>query len=79
MPVMDEFREEREALKHGTLKEKLSYFVYYYKWHVIVSVCAIAAVAVLASQILTRKDTAFYAAMVNGMDTMKPFMTCPNS
>ncbi len=69
MPVMDEFREEREALKHGTLKEKLSYFVYYYKWHVIVSVCAIAAVAVLASQILTRKDTAFYAAMVNGMDT----------
>ena len=28
MPVMDEFREEREALKNGTFKQKLQYF-----WH----------------------------------------------
>lgn len=68
MPVMDEFREEREALRHGTPKEKLSYFVYYYKWHVIVAVFAIIAVSVLAKQILTRKDTAFYIAMINGVD-----------
>ena len=26
MPVMDEFKEEREALKHGTPKQKLAYF-----------------------------------------------------
>ena len=70
MPVMDEFREEREALKHGTPKEKLSYFMYYYKWHVIVAVCVIIAVSVLANQILTRKDTVFYAAMINGVDTL---------
>lgn len=70
MPVMDEFREEREALKHGTPKEKLSYFVYYYKWHVIITVCVIIMAAVLANQILTRKDTAFYAAMINGVDTL---------
>lgn len=69
MPVMDEFREEREALKHGTPKEKLSYFVDYYKWHVIITVCVIIMVAVLANQILTRKDTAFFVALVNGMDT----------
>lgn len=68
MPVMDEFKEEREALKHGTPKEKLSYFVYYYKWHVIVAVCAIIAVAVLANQLLTRKDTALYIALINGVD-----------
>lgn len=69
MPVMDEFREEREALKHGTPKEKLSYFIDYYKWHVIVVVCAIITVAVLAGQLLNRKDTAFYIALINGVDT----------
>lgn len=69
MPVMDEFREEREALKHGTPKEKLSYFVYYYKWHVIVAICAVTMITVLANQILTRKDKAFYVALVNGIDT----------
>ncbi len=69
MPVMDEFREEREALKHGTPKEKLSYFIDYYKWHVIVGVCVIITIAVFANQILTRKDTVFYVAMINGVDT----------
>ena len=34
MAVMDEFKEEREALKRGTPKQKLAYFWYYYKWHV---------------------------------------------
>lgn len=69
MPVMDEFREEREALKHGTPKEKFAYFMDYYKWHAIITVCVIVAVSILANQILTRKDKAFYVALVNGMDT----------
>lgn len=68
MPVMDEFKEEREALKHGTLKEKLSYFIYYYKWHVISAVLAIIAVSVLISQILSHKDTALYIALINAID-----------
>ena len=29
MAVMDEFKEEREALKNGTPKQKLAYFWYY--------------------------------------------------
>lgn len=70
MPVMDEFREEREALKHGTPKEKFSYFMDYYKWHVIIAVCAIIVVSVLVNQILSRKDTAFYVALINGVDTL---------
>ena len=41
MAVMDEFKEEREALKRGTPKQKLAYFWYYYKWHVIISVIII--------------------------------------
>lgn len=65
MAVMDEFREEREALKNGTLKQKLSYFVYYYKWHVIVTVLSVILVVSLIVQMVTRKDTAFYVCMLN--------------
>lgn len=68
MPVMDEFREEREALKHGTPKEKFSYFLDYYKWHVIVGVAVIAMIISLVSQILSRKDTIFYVVMINGVE-----------
>ncbi len=68
MPVMDEFKEEREALKHGTWKEKVSYFFDYYKWHVVVAIAAIIFVVTIGHQILTRKDTAFYAAMVNALE-----------
>lgn len=67
MPVMDEFREEREALKHGTFKEKLSYFFYYYKWHVLVTVFVIIAVTSLIVQVLSRKETAFYIALINAI------------
>lgn len=68
MPVMDEFKEEREALKHGTLKEKFTYFLDYYKWHVVAAAAIIFMVVSLASQILSRKDTVFFAAMINGME-----------
>ena len=68
MPVMDEFKKEREALKHGTLKEKFSYFMDYYKWHAIIAVAAIAFIISLAVQILNQKDTALYAAMINGLE-----------
>ena len=36
MPVMDEFKEERAAMKNGTPKEKNPYFYYYYNWYYIV-------------------------------------------
>lgn len=68
MPLMDEFREEREAIKKGTPKEKLNYFIDYYKWHVVVTVAAIVFVVSLGYQILSRKDTAFCAAMINGIE-----------
>lgn len=65
MPVMDEFREEREALKHGTLKEKISYFIYYYKWHVVIVLAVIGVGASMIYQAVTHKDTVFYAALIN--------------
>lgn len=44
MAVMDEFREEREAIKHGTFRKKIQYFWQYYKWHTIVILGIIACV-----------------------------------
>jgi len=68
MPVMDEFKEEREALKHGTLKQKIAYFIDYYKWHTIIAIAAVAAVASFIIQTATRKDNAIYICMLNTTD-----------
>ncbi|MCI9072650.1 MAG: hypothetical protein HFH80_07560 [Lachnospiraceae bacterium] len=69
MPVMDEFREEREAMKQKSFKERFSYFCEYYKWHVIGGV-ALAALAVsLIHSVVTRKEWAFYGAFVNSYQT----------
>lgn len=67
MPVMDEFQSERnKVLKEGTLKEKLKYFWYYYKWHTIIGALVLYGVISLIVTIVTRKDPAFYAAVING-------------
>lgn len=66
MPVMDEFREERQAMKHGTLKQKLMYFWDYYKWHLIIGLLAVAIVVSVVHQALTRRDIALYALLLNG-------------
>ena len=65
MAVMDEFKEEREALKNGTPKQKLAYFWYYYKWHVIISVIVIGMIVSFIYQYTNRKDTAFNAVLLN--------------
>ena len=65
MAVMDEFKEEREAIKNGTPKEKWNYFWYYYKWRVLAVVGVILFISSFAYQQATKKDTAFYVAMVN--------------
>lgn len=65
MPVMDEFREEREALRHGTFKQKFSYFLDYYKWPVIVAVLILCFAGSLIYQTVTRKDRAIFVALLN--------------
>lgn len=68
MPVMDEFKEEREALKHGTPKQKLAYFWDYYKWYVIGGAAVVAFIVSMIYQMVTSKETAFYALMLNGTE-----------
>lgn len=69
MPVMDEFRKEREELKQKSLKERLSYFIYYYKWHTVAVVALIAMTVSIVTNIVTRKDSAFYVCLLNTLDT----------
>lgn len=68
MPVMDEFKEERAALKNAGFKEKWNYFWDYYKLPVVISVIAIALITTFVVQLIQRKDTALFVAMVNSME-----------
>lgn len=69
MPVMDEFREEREAMKQKSFKEKIQYFCDYYKWHVIGAAALIAFVISMIYSVATRKEWAFYGAFINAYQT----------
>lgn len=65
MPVMDEFKKERESIKNADFKTKLRYFFYYYKLHTIAVVAAVILVSTLIHDIVTQKDDALFAAMLN--------------
>lgn len=69
MPVMDEFREERESMKQKSFKEKFQYFLDYYKWHVIGGVILTVCIISLLNTILNRKECAFYGAFINAYQT----------
>lgn len=65
MPVMDEFREEREAIKNAGFGYKLKYFWDYYKWFVIGGLLAIFIIISIAKDIINAKDFAFNGVMLN--------------
>ena len=66
MAVMDEFRKEREeALRNSTLKEKISYYWYYYKWHAFIIGFAFVSVVSIIYNAITAKDIVLYAIFPN--------------
>lgn len=71
MPVMDEFKKEREAIRQKSLKEKLAYFFYYYKWHTLIAVILLIGAFHLISQMVNRKDCALYVCLMNTMPSDK--------
>lgn len=68
MAVMDEFKESREAIKNASLKEKISYFFYYYKWHVIITLLVIIALVSFIYGQVTRKDLSFHAVLLSAWE-----------
>ena len=62
---MDEFREEREMIKHGTKEQKMQYFKDYYRTPLLIALIIIAFCAYMIYHYFTAKETAFYAALLN--------------
>lgn len=67
MPVMDEFKEERNTIKQKSLKEKISYFFDYYKWHTVAVIAILAAVVSMIIHWVNLKDCALYVCLLNTM------------
>ncbi len=65
MPVMDEFKEERESLKEQSLRKKLEYFWMYYKWYVIVGALVLVVAVYTIHSIVTSKDEVLNGIAVN--------------
>ena len=65
MPVMDEFKEEREKMKSQPLKKRLSYFWTYYKWYVLGGTLALIVAISFIVQIVTKKEEALFGIVVN--------------
>ncbi len=69
MAAMDEFRAEREAMKHAPFKERVAYFLDYYKWFVIIGVLVVIAVTSYIYNIVTKKDVLLNGIILNVYQT----------
>lgn len=68
MPLMDEFKAEREDMKKAPFKKKAEYFWEYYKWWVIGIVIAVVAIFLTVRSIVTHKADAIYVALINSVE-----------
>lgn len=77
MPVMDEFREEREAIKNGSLSYKLKYIWDYYKWVILGTIAAILIIISIVKDVINTKDFIFYGLFLNSyspIETVDAYM-----
>ena len=65
MPVMDEFREEREAIKQKSRKEQWDYFWGYYKWYVIGGAALLAVIIYIIYTRVTTKNEVLFGIALN--------------
>ena len=65
MALMDEFKEEREAIKNGTFKQKMAYFWDYYKWYVIVPALVLVFLGYTIIQMVTSPDIVVNGILLN--------------
>lgn len=69
MAVSDDIRKEKEKAKDMSLKGKLSYFWYYYKFHTLALIVAAWFLIILIRDVSSSKDYAFYAVYFNAEQT----------
>ncbi len=79
MPVMDEFKEEREAVKHASTSVKLQYFKDYYLLKTIIILFVLILGGSYIYSVVTAKDTALYVVLVNfnALQESSETMTAP--
>ena len=65
MPVMDEFKEEREAIRHAPLSKKLEYFKDYYLLKTLIILFVTILFGTYLFRVITAKETALYVTLVN--------------
>lgn len=70
MALMDEFKEERDAiLKNGTTKQKITYIWDYYKWHIIIPILVVSFIIWYIVHIITAPDIILNGVLVNAYKT----------
>ena len=65
MPVMDEFRKEREAIKHAPLEKRLEYFRDYYLGKTLLILFVVGMLGAWLISVITAKEPALYITLVN--------------
>lgn len=63
--VHEEIKEQQQKTKDMSTKGKLAYFWYYYKVHTIVAIGVVAIVVMFIHQLVTNRNYAFYATIIN--------------
>lgn len=78
MPVMDEFKEERESIKNAGIRKKISYFWSYYKLHTFVVLAVVLILGIAIRDVLNQKDYAIFGVILNcielGADVSEEFV-----
>ena len=69
MPLMDEFKEEREAMKNQPFLKRLAYFWEYNKLRVIITLLVVIMLSSYIYHLATRKDVVLWVAMIDCMET----------
>ncbi len=70
--VNDEIREQqKKVLENEGLKGRLQYFIYYYKWHVIIAVIVLIFTINTIIDLATRKDIILQVVYVNGFPNVE--------
>lgn len=70
--VNDEIREQqKKVFSEQGFKGKLEYFIYYYKWHVIIGVLVFAFLGSMLYNVLTKKEVALQVVYVNSFPNIE--------
>lgn len=63
--IRSEIKAEQEKLKDKSFKERLSYFIYYYKFHVLIGTAVAIFLISCIYTMATKKQPVFYCSMIN--------------